>query len=82
MSLNSRWFQMYRPSKLKKRKKVRLSKEIEDFFVFQIWRPIFLEPLGVQRHTVPHFKGLIELNLDLQAQGRNSTFTFRHALLK
>ena len=34
MSLNSQWFQKYTPSKLKKRKKVRLSKEIEDFSVF------------------------------------------------
>ena len=38
--------------------------------------------MGVQRRTVPHFNGLIELYLDLQAQGRDSTFTFRHALVK
>ena len=38
--------------------------------------------MGVQRHTVPHFKGLIELYLDLQAQGRDSTFTICHALVK
>ena len=34
MSLNSQWFQKYEPSKLKKRKKVFLRMEIEDFFVF------------------------------------------------
>ena len=38
--------------------------------------------MEVQRHTVPHFKGLIELYLDLQAQGRDSTFTICHALVK
>ena len=27
--------------------------------LFQLWRLVFLEPLGVQRHIVPHFKGLI-----------------------
>ena len=81
-SLNSQWFQNSQPSKLEEQKNVRLSKEIKDFFVFQLWRPEFLEPLGVQRHTVPHFKGLIELYLDLQAQGRDSTFTICHALVK
>ena len=34
MSLNSQWFQKYKPSNLNDRKKVRLSKEIEGFFVF------------------------------------------------
>ena len=34
MSVNSHWFQKYEPSKLNNRKKVHLSKEIEDFFVF------------------------------------------------
>ena len=43
---------------------------------------VFLEPLGVQRHYVPHFKGLISAKVDLEAQGRNSTFTFCHAQLK
>ena len=52
------------------------------FFFFQLCRLVFLEPMGVQRHTVPHFKGLIELYLDLQAQGRDSIFTFCHAQLK
>ena len=43
---------------------------------------VLLEPLGVQRRYVPHFKGLISGNLDFEAQGRDSTFTFLHALLK
>ena len=34
MSLNSQGFQKYKSSKLKLRKKVRLSMEIEDIFVF------------------------------------------------
>ena len=38
--------------------------------------------LGVQRRYVPHFKGLISGKVELEAQGRDSTFTFHHALLK
>ena len=38
--------------------------------------------MGVQRRHVPHFKGLIYAKVDLEAQGRDSTFTFCHALLK
>ena len=38
--------------------------------------------MGVQRHNIPHFKGLIVLDLDFEAQGRGSTFTFCHAHLK
>ena len=38
--------------------------------------------MGVQRHNLPHFKGLIVLYLDVQAQGRDTTFTFHHAHLK
>ena len=34
------------------------------FLFFQLWQPAILEPVGVQRHNVPHFKGLIVLNLD------------------
>ena len=51
--------------------------EIEDFFGFST-----LEPLGVQRCNVPHFKGLIYAKLELEAQGRDSTFTICHPLLK
>ena len=36
--------------------------------------------LGVQRRYVPHFKGLISGNLDFEAQGHDSTFTFFLAL--
>ena len=28
----------------------------------QLWRLVFLDPVGVQRHTVPHFKGLLKLD--------------------
>ena len=38
--------------------------------------------MGVKRHNVPDFKGLIVLYLDFEAQGRGSTFTFCHAHLK
>ena len=34
------------------------------FSFFQLWRLAIFEPLGVQRHNVPHFKGLIVLYLD------------------
>ena len=40
------------------------------------------EPVGVQRYDVSHFKALIKLYLDFEAQGRNSTFIFCHAHLK
>ena len=41
-----------------------------------------MELLGVQRHNVPHFKGLISGNFDFEAQGLDSTFTFLYSLLK
>ena len=31
---------------------------------FQLWRLAIFKPVGVQRHNVPHFKGLIILHLD------------------
>ena len=37
------------------------------FSFFQLWRLAILVPVGVQRHNVPHFKGLIELYLDLRS---------------
>ena len=52
------------------------------FLFFQLWRLVFLEPSGVQRHYVPHFKALIYGNMELQAQGRDNTFTFCHAQFK
>ena len=50
--------------------------------IVQLWPLVFLEPLGVQWPYVPHFKGLIGAKVDLEAQGRDSTFTFCHAHLK
>ena len=52
------------------------------FSIVQIWRLVFLEPLGVQRRYVPDFKGLIYVKVEPEAQGRDSTFTFCHAHLK
>ena len=40
------------------------------------------EAVGVQRRNVPHFKGLIDAKVDLEAQGRDTTFTLCHAQLK
>ena len=63
MSLNSGWLQKYKPSKLKKLKNIRFSMEIGDFLIFfQHLRPVFLEPLGLQRRYVSHFKGIISVN--------------------
>ena len=50
--------------------------------IFQLWRLAILKPFGVQRRNVPHFKGLIMLNLDFEAQGRGSTFTLCQDHLK
>ena len=52
------------------------------FSIVQIWRLVFLEPLGVQRRHVPHFKGLIYAKAELEAQGTDTTFTICHTLLK
>ena len=43
---------------------------------------LVLEPVGIQRRTVPHFKGLIYAKVELESQGRDSTFTICHAQLK
>ena len=63
-------------------KNVRFSTKRAVFLIVQLSRLVFLGPLGVQRRYVPHFKGLISGNLELTAQGCNSTLTFRHPLLK
>ena len=34
---------------------------------FQLWRLVFLEPPGLQRHIVAHFKGLINANRNLKS---------------
>ena len=36
----------------------------------------------IEKSTKTHFKGLIVLYLDVEAQGRDSTFTFSHTQLK
>ena len=41
-----------------------------------------MEPLGIQRPTVAHFKGLINAKVDLEAQGCDTTFIMGHAHLK
>ena len=61
-SLNSNWFQNGKPSKLKDWKNVCFTIETDSFFIFQLWRLAILEPVGVQRPNVPHFKGLIKPN--------------------
>ena len=53
MSLNFYWIQRYQPSKLNDKKNVRFTTKTD---------MIFFEPVGVQRHTVPHFKGVIKLD--------------------
>ena len=55
--------------------------KVDQKFV-QLWQLLFLEPLGVQRRYVPHFKGMIYGKMEQEAQGRESTFTFHHSLLK
>ena len=55
----------------------------QTFFSFvQLWRLAILKPVIVQRHNVPHFKGLIMLNLYFEAKRHGSTFTFCHGHLK
>ncbi len=79
MSLNSHWIHKHQPSKLNDRNKVRFSTFLS---IVQLRRLVFLEPMGVQRRYVHHFEGLISGKVELEAQGRDSTFTFHHALLK
>ena len=82
MSMNFNWFQNGQPSIWKIKENVRLTSKTDVFSFFQIWRLAILKPFGVQRRNVPHFKGLIMLNLDFEAQGRGSTFTLCHDHLK
>ena len=71
MSLNFHWFQKYKLSKL------------EETINKTLTACIFGTNGSSETHcTVPHFKGLIELYMDLQSQGCDSTSTFRHTLLK
>ena len=64
MSLNSHWFQKYKPSKLNNEKTSVLVLKRTGFFIVQVWRTAILKPVGVQRHNVPNFKGLIVHYLD------------------
>ena len=70
----------------KYRKRVCLSKEslLKRIFspYFKIWWPASLEPMGHWRHYVSHFKGLISDQRPSDVQGRNTTFTLFHTLLK
>ena len=84
-SLNSQWFKKYKPSKKKNRKEIRQRTSLlrRIYFLFsQLWRIVFLEPLGVQRSYVPHFKDLISDNLEPTAQGRGRTFTLCYTIIK
>ena len=65
---------------------IRLSKEVLSktdivFVLSTLTAGHFIEPVGIQRHNVPHFKGLIMLYLDFGDQGCGSTFTFCHVHL-
>ena len=62
-------------------KNVRFSTKSDVFSIIQLWRLVFLEPVGVQRRNVPHFKGLINAKVDLEPQGHDTTFTLCHAQL-
>ena len=76
MSLNSHWFQSYKPSNSIDWKNDRFSTKMDVFFLIdRLWRLVSLEPVGVQRHTVAHFKALINAKVDLEAQGRGDTIT-------
>ena len=66
MSLNSQWFQKYKPSKLNNRKKRPFSTKTEVFFDCS--------------NLMAHFKGLIYAKVELEAQGHDRTFTICHAL--
>ena len=58
--------------------------EIEDFFVFSTLTARIFRTTGSSETlcTSSHFKGLISGKVELEAQGRDITFTFCHALLK
>ena len=54
----------------------------DDFFDRSTLTAGILEPLGVHKRYVSHFKGLISAKVDLEAQGHGITFTLCHSLLK
>ena len=60
-SLNSHWIQRYRPSKLNiLEKNLRFTSKTNVFLNVQLWRPVSLDPVRVQRRAVSHFKGLFK----------------------
>ena len=51
--------------KVERSKKTSVLLLIQTFYSnVQLWRLVFLDPVWVQRHTVPLFKGLFKLNLN------------------
>ena len=78
---NPTGFKMASRQSWKIKENVRLTSKTDVFSFFQLWRLAILKPVGIQRCNVPHFKGLIMLNLDFKAQGRGSPFTFCHTRL-
>ena len=61
---------------------VKVERSKGPFFNCSTLTVCILDSVVLQRHTVPHFKGLIKLNLDSEAQGHGSTISLYHALLK
>ena len=64
MSLNSNWFQNDQPSKLSDGKNISFSTKTDFILIIQLGWLLFLEPVGVQRHYVPHLKSLINVQLE------------------
>ena len=67
---------------------VHSGKKILERFADFLYKTAFLkskfkdDPVRVERHNVSHFKGMIYGKVEPEAQGRDSTFTFRQNLLK
>ena len=75
-------FKMASRQSWRNKENVCFTSKTDVFSFFQLWRLAILKPVGVKRSNVPHFKGLIMHNLDFEAQGHGSTFTFCHGHLK
>ena len=63
-------------------KKSVFSSKTNDFLNFQLWRLVFFDPVGVQRHNVPQIKGLIKPDWNQKRPRRDSTISLYHTLLK
>ena len=57
-------FKMASRQSWKIKENVCFTSKTDVFSFFQLWRLAILKPVGVHRHNVPHFKGLIMLYLD------------------